>query len=73
MIIMSAHGSQTVSFKETSFFPFQGILSSGKSIKSTCGVLSSLFSSLIQAKRYVLAIPQFKIPFPRFYRGFCHS
>ena len=59
--------------KKPHFFPFQGILSSGKSITSTCGVLSSFFSSLIQAKRYVLAIPQFKIPFPRFYRGFCHS
>ena len=73
MIIMSAYGSQTVSFKETSFFPFQGRLSSGKSITSTGGVLSSLFSGLIQAKRYVLAIPQFQIPFPRFYHVVCHS
>ena len=60
MIIMSANGSRQFFFKETSFFPFQGRLSSGKSITSTSRVLSSLFSGLIQAKRYVLAIPQFQ-------------
>ena len=40
-------------------------------ITFSCGVLSSLFSGSIQAQRYVLAIPKFKISFSHFYHGVC--